>query len=149
MDSKKIFILVILILSVVIAGCVANSQDNQEIEDDLQAQMSPEDTSNEDGNENEIQDVRIVNSEPIKYDNVRSYEVYWEWHNCTSDLLRENLGEEIKIYCHYLSYSGELIEVGKYYVLLDDHALGLIYVDIDQITAIGKGKPDGINDRAE
>lgn len=138
MNFKMIFVLV-LVLSVAVAGCVANSQDNQEIEDNVQAQTSSETTGNDDGNG--IQDVRIINSEPIKYDNVRSYEVYWDWHNCTSDLLRENLGEEIKIYCHYLSYSGELKEVGKYYILLDDHALGLIYVDIDQITAISKEKP--------
>lgn len=138
MKSNKIIVLLMLILSVVIAGCVANSQDNQEIEDNTK--VTPEITSIED--ENGIQNIRIVNSEPIRYDNVRSYEVYWDWHNHTSDLLRQNMGKEIRIYCHSLSYIGEVQEVGKYYVILDDANFGMIYLDIDQITAISLEKPD-------
>lgn len=134
MNSKKIIIVAMLILSVVIAGCVANSQDNQEIEDD--AQDTDEIRSTEE--ENGIQDVRIVNSEPIKYDNVRNYEVYWDRHNHTSDILKENIGKEVRIYCHYLCYTGELKDVGKFYLLIDDNAYGLMYVDIDQITAMGE-----------
>ena len=82
------FLLLILLTSISIAGCLADSQDNQKIEDAAQ-------TQNDDENTNEPQSVRIVNSEPIKYENVSSYEVYWEWHNRTSDILKEQLGKDV------------------------------------------------------
>ena len=137
MNYRKIFFLFILLISISIAGCLADSQSNQKITDDIQTQNDGENT-------NELQSVRIVNSEPIKYENVRSYEVYWEWHNTTSDILREQLGEEIRVYSHSLSYTGRLEEVGKFYILLDDSSRGQIYVDIDCISAIEKEPNSGV-----
>ncbi|SDG14873.1 hypothetical protein SAMN04488589_2273 [Methanolobus vulcani] len=139
MDSKKVFIVFMLLVTVAIAGCLADSQTNQMIENNSNAPDNTVTSDNDNGDD--VQEVRIVNSEPIKYENVRSYEVYWDWHNTTSDLLREHLGEDVKIYCYSLSYSGKLNEIGKYYILLDDNAQGLIYVDIDQITAISAENP--------
>ena len=135
-----------LMISISVAGCLADSQSNQQIEDSMQTQNAEDEiqTQNSDENANEPQDVRIVNSDPIKYENVRSYEVYWEWHNRTSDILREQLGEEVRVYSHSLSYVGRLEEVGKYYILLDDSSRGVIYVNIDCISAIEKEPNTGV-----
>nr|WP_321498119.1 hypothetical protein [uncultured Methanolobus sp.] len=139
MIRKNTFLFLLLIVSVAFAGCVANSQDNGIGEDDTQtADVTDKPSPSTNANSDEIQNVRIVNSEPIQYDNVRSYEVYWDWHNTTSDLLKEQIGTDIQVYCYSLSYTGELKEVGKYFILLDDTNRGLVYVDIDQITAIAK-----------
>jgi hypothetical protein len=136
---KNMFLVFLLVVSVAFAGCVANSQDNTAAEDDTQTEdIVDKPDSSTDANSDKVQDVQIVNSEAIRYENIRSYEVYWDWHNTTSDILKEQIGTDIQVYCYSLSYTGELKEVGKYFILLDDANRGLVYVDIDQITAIAK-----------
>ncbi|MDK2826081.1 MAG: hypothetical protein PWQ44_1260 [Methanolobus sp.] len=131
MNSKKMFVLVLLLVFVAAAGCLAESQVSR----------ANVESSNYDGvllNENmdRILDSQIVGSEPIKFSSVNDSKVYWDWHHHTSDMLEERIGKKITVYSHSLSYSGELKEVSKYYILMDDYYCGLVYVDIDRITAI-------------
>ncbi|WP_406660928.1 hypothetical protein V7O66_13975 [Methanolobus sp. ZRKC3] len=125
---KKILILLILIATIVVAGCTEQSEGPTNAVSEASSN-EPVVVETTDG----IQRVEVVSPVSIHDD----YNLYWAWHNETKSILEDKIGEDVKLYAFSIQYKGKLVRVTDFYAVVEDNVAGEIYIDIGSINAIG------------
>lgn len=123
---KKLLILLILIVTLVVAGCAEDETPSNEVAKADSGQVESAELNND------VQQVEVISPVTISDDRA----LYWQWHKETHDILESKIGEEVKLYAYSIQYKGELLEVTDFYAVIDDDISGEIYVDIGSLNAI-------------
>ena len=130
----KISMILLILVSLLAVGCTGSTEADpiNEVSAVGESEASFAEISPTD--DDQLQRMEIVQNQPLQI--MRDYTLYYKWHNSTRDILENYNGSKVRLYSYNMKFTGTIVHVGEFHVILHDSIAGTAYVDIDSLNAI-------------